>query len=68
VTEELTRLADGGPVTIDTPLSEFGADSLLLVEVLLACEELYSKPIDIEKLVVGQDTTLRDLDRQILAS
>jgi acyl carrier protein len=37
------------------------------VELLLACEELYSKKIDFEQLAIDKATTLRDLDRQIRA-
>ncbi len=67
LTAELGRLVGDGNISPEISLSELGADSLFLVELLLACEELYSKRIDFEKLVIDDSTTLRDLDRQILA-
>jgi acyl carrier protein len=62
---EVARVLSRDEVDVDVGLAELGLDSLKIVELILACYELYGKDVDPDELAIDQFTTLRDLDRQM---
>ena len=65
LTKELARILNVDSVDPDVALGELGVDSLIVVELLLACEQLYGLQVAPERLEIDQYTTLRDLDLQL---
>ncbi len=65
---EVARVLNVESVGVDTGLAELGIDSLNVVELILLCEHIYGRPVDDSALTIDQYTTLRELDRQLLAS
>ncbi len=56
--------------TVDpnVPLSEIGIDSLNIVEVIIACEDIYSDfQIDPSKLEFDEMTSLSDMHTQMIS-
>lgn len=56
--------------TVDpnVPLSEIGIDSLNIVEVIIACEEIYQGfQIDPSKLEFDELTSLKDMHEQMIS-
>lgn len=52
----------------DVPLAEIGIDSLNIVEVIIACEEIYSRfRIDPSRLEFDEMTSLSDMHRQMIS-
>ena len=65
VTAEALKVDDVDP---NVPLSEIGIDSLNVVEVIIACEEIYSDfQIDPSRLEFDEMTSLRDMHDQMIA-
>lgn len=62
---EVARVLSRDEVDADVGLGELGLDSLKIVELILACYELYGKDVDPDEMSIDQFTTLRDLDRQM---
>lgn len=59
---------DASSVDATVPLSEIGIDSLNVVEVIIACEEIYSDfTIDPAELEFNEMTTLLDMHNQMIA-
>lgn len=48
----------------DVPLAELGIDSLTATELLLFCDQLYGS-IQMDRLDIGEFTTLQSLDKQL---
>ncbi len=56
--------------TVDhtVPLSEIGIDSLNIVEIIIACEEIYGDfAIDASELQFDEMTTLADMHNQMIS-
>lgn len=52
----------------DVPLAEIGIDSLNIVEVIIACEEIYGDfRIDPARLEFDEMTSLADMHNQMIA-
>jgi acyl carrier protein len=64
---EVAKILNVEKVDPEIGLAELGIDSLKVVELILVCDQLYGKSIDPAQLEINQFTTLRDLDRQLLA-
>lgn len=65
VTAEALQLESVDP---DVPLAEIGIDSLNIVEVIIACEEIYSDfQINPSALEFDEMTSLRDMHHQMIA-
>ena len=65
VTVEALRAESVDP---NVPLAEIGIDSLNIVEVIIACEEIYNEfQIDPSKLEFDEMTSLRDMHDQMIA-
>lgn len=62
---ELKELLTIDEVDPDAPLGEVGIDSLNVIELILACEEIYEGVIDPEALEFDEFTTLRELDQRL---
>jgi len=55
-------------VDANVPLSEIGIDSLNIVEVIIACEEIYGDfQIDPSELEFDELTSLMDMHNQMIA-
>ncbi len=55
-------------VDADVPLAEIGIDSLNIVEVIIACEEIYADfRIDPARLEFDEMTSLADMHNQMIA-
>ncbi len=65
VTAEALRVDSVDP---NVPLPELGIDSLNIVEVIIACEEIYGKfRIDPAKLEFDEMTSLMDMHKQMIS-
>ena len=64
LTSYLTTLLNRDNIDPDSTLAEIGIDSMNVVELILACEQLYSD-FNIEKLQLNAETTLRDIDKHL---
>jgi len=62
--KEVARILHTGIPESDVPLAELGIDSLNVVELLLFCDQLYGS-IEMDRLDIGQFTTLQSLDEQL---
>ncbi|NVN09783.1 acyl carrier protein [Nguyenibacter vanlangensis] len=63
LTAEVARILNVDSVEPDVGLGELGVDSLVIVELLLACEQIYGGRVSPEDLNIDQYTTLSDFDR-----
>jgi acyl carrier protein len=61
----VARILNAGNVSIDTPLNELGFDSLNVVELIIACQEVYPNVIDPGSIQFDEHTTLREIDEQL---
>jgi acyl carrier protein len=65
VTAEALKRDDVDP---SVPLSEIGIDSLNIVEVIIACEEIYTDfQIDPSRLEFDELTSLTDMHNQMIS-
>lgn len=65
VTAEALKVDDVDPTV---PLAEIGIDSLNVVEVIIACEEIYTDfQIDPSKLEFDEMTSLLDMHNQMIS-
>jgi acyl carrier protein len=65
VTAEALKVDSVDP---NVPLPELGIDSLNIVEVIIACEEIYSKfRIDPSRLEFDEMTSLTDMHNQMIS-
>lgn len=65
VTAEALKVDSVDP---NVPLPELGIDSLNIVEVIIACEEIYGKfRIDPAKLEFDEMTSLMDMHKQMIS-
>jgi acyl carrier protein len=62
--KEVARILHTETPESDVPLAELGIDSLNVVELLLFCDQLYGS-IEMDRLDIGQFTTLQSLDEQL---
>lgn len=65
--EEVARIVNSKALDVDAGLGELGIDSLNVVELMLACEQIYQSDVSPEDLTIDQYTSLRELDRQLTA-
>ncbi|WP_144392895.1 phosphopantetheine-binding protein [Pleionea sediminis] len=63
---QVAQMLNKDQVDGDTPLIELGVDSLNIVEVILICEQLYPDVMNPENLVFDENTTLREMDQQLI--
>ncbi len=62
--KEVARILNTETADTTIPLAELGVDSLNVVELLLFCDQLYGA-VDMDRLEIGQFTTLESLDEQL---
>jgi hypothetical protein len=67
LSDEVAKILNVDSVSPDITLLDLGIDSLTAVELTLVCDQIYSG-VNREELVLTKDTTLRDLDRQMLSA
>ncbi len=67
LTSEVGKILNLEKIDPDLGMAELGIDSLNIVELILACEQVYANRVDPERLTIDQYTSLRELDRQLLA-
>lgn len=65
--EEVARIVNSKSLDVDSGIGELGIDSLNVVELMLACEQIYQSEVSPEELTIDQYTSLRELDRQLTA-
>jgi acyl carrier protein len=63
---EVERIIGIESVTPEVAIGELGFDSLNIVELILACEQIYGA-VDLENLKLERFTSLAELDAQIAA-
>lgn len=68
LTADVARILNVDSIEPDVGLGELGVDSLVIVELLLACEQIYGGRVSPEDLNIDQYTTLSDLDRNFTQS
>jgi len=61
---EVANILNVESVDPDVGMTELGVDSLNVVELMLVAEQLYPGS-EVEKLSLGQYTSLRDFDQQL---
>ncbi len=66
--DDVARIVNSKSVDLDAGLGELGIDSLNVVELMLACEQIYQADVSPEDLTIDQYTSLRELDRQLTGS
>ena len=73
-TETLAQLQRGvmdmlalDSVDLDVALAQLGIDSLNVVELILICQQVYVSVTDFEAIDIDENTTLREVDEQMLA-
>jgi acyl carrier protein len=65
VTAEALKVDSVDPIV---PLAEIGIDSLNIVEVIIACEEIYGRfRIDPSRMEFDEMTSLADMHRQLIS-
>lgn len=54
-------------VDLDVSLAQVGIDSLNVVELILICQQIYVHVTDFDALDIDENTTLREVDEQMLS-
>jgi hypothetical protein len=54
-------------VELDVSLAQVGIDSLNVVELILICQQIYVHVTDFDEIDIDENTTLREVDDQMLA-
>ncbi len=65
---EVRALVFARDVAPDSTLAELGFDSVIIVDLLIRCEEIYSITIQPELLRLDEFTTLRSMHEQLMGS
>ena len=67
LSKEVARILQRDEIDVDISVGELGVDSLMIVELMLSCDQIYPGAIDMEtpQLEITQFTTLRELDQQL---
>lgn len=65
--EETQKILDRDQVDADSSLLDLGVDSMNIVELIMACEQIYAGGIDPDALELDEYTTLRELDERLCA-
>jgi len=60
--EELKRILHVEEVNPDVPIGQLGIDSLNVIELILACQQIYDNFVDFEDIDINEDTTVRGID------
>ena len=64
--EEIKRILNKDSIDPDSTLAELGIDSLNVIELILACEQIYTRLANADELKFDEFTTLRDLHKQLI--
>lgn len=64
---ETTEILNKEDISPDSTLTEIGIDSLNVIELIVACEQIYTKVTRPEDLQFDEFTTLQDLHTQLIA-
>lgn len=65
--KETQKILKREQVDADTSLLDLGVDSMNIVELIMACEQIYAGGIDPDALELDEYTTLRELDERLNA-
>ena len=65
--EAVKKVIGDSKIDEDIPIVDLGIDSLALVDALFDTKDIYPDVHDLDMLEIGVETTLRDLDRQLLS-
>jgi len=60
--EELKRILHVDEVDPDVPIGQLGIDSLNVIELILACQQIYDDFVDFEDIDINEETTVRGID------
>ena len=63
--EEVKLILNKDQVNADSTLAELGFDSLNVIELVVACEQIYTEVMNPEDLVFDEFTTLIGLHQQL---
>lgn len=63
--KETQKILKREQVDADTSLLDLGVDSMNIVELIMACEQIYAGGIDPDALELDEYTTLRELDERL---
>lgn len=63
--ERVREILQASDVDLDKSLSLIGIDSLNVVEVIIACQEIYDDIQDFDDIHIDETTTLRELNAQL---
>lgn len=66
--EEVAKILKVNAIDADSPLGQLGIDSLNVVELILACELIYSNVMDFDDLSFDEHSTLREIDSRMMES
>lgn len=64
---EVASIINSDNVEVDVPLGQLGIDSLNVVELILACQQIYSNVGNYEDFSFDEHSTLRDIDAHMLS-
>ena len=65
--EEMKKLLALKEIDIDAPMSQLGVDSMNIVEMVITCHQIYTQVANYEDINIDENTTIRELDEQMLA-
>lgn len=60
--EELKKILQIEEVDPDVPVGQLGIDSLNVIELILACQQIYDGVVDFENIDINEMTTVRGID------
>lgn len=60
--EELKKILQIDVVDPDVPVGQLGIDSLNVIELILACQQIYDGVVDFENIDINENTTVRSID------
>lgn len=64
---EMKTMLSVKDLELDQPLALLGIDSMNIVEIILICQQVYVDVVDYEEIDIDENTTLRELDSQLLS-
>jgi len=59
---ELKKILQTEEMDPDVPVGQLGIDSLNVIELILACQQIYGGVVDFENIDISENTTVRDID------
>ena len=60
--DELKKILQVDEIDPDIPIGHLGIDSLNVIELILACQQIYDDFVDFENIDINENTTARGID------